>query len=212
MPILAVVTIATSAATVGFTSATISYDFDVDPAKRKIDSAFYGYIRDGGIARLISFSCLIVNSTLLLLLRSISAALVITVSNHLFWGYLGIDMFLYLLLKVARRDFYYWLPLYGVGGFMASLGMRVAAKLVSDYTGLVQVRQELRAPHTRSSEYSHPALLADTPLCPADAPLVRARRNVLVDVNVSGARYFLRGCGCVRKQRGGGKRVGKASC
>ena len=36
--------LAVSALTTGFSSATISYDFDTDPVKRKMSPGFYGYI------------------------------------------------------------------------------------------------------------------------------------------------------------------------
>ena len=37
-----------SAMTTGFSSASISFDFDVDPAARKHSPDFYGFIPDGG--------------------------------------------------------------------------------------------------------------------------------------------------------------------
>ena len=36
--------LAVSAVTTGFASATVSYDFDTDPERRKVASYFYGYI------------------------------------------------------------------------------------------------------------------------------------------------------------------------
>ena len=63
-----------SAMTTGFSSASISFDFDVDPALRKQSPDFYGYIPDDG-SRTVIFGCMILNSALLLLIQIFSAAL-----------------------------------------------------------------------------------------------------------------------------------------
>ena len=61
-----------------FASLTLypySYDYDTDPEKRKDVPDFYGYIPDEGIARPLLLVCMTLNSALLLLLRSFSAAM-----------------------------------------------------------------------------------------------------------------------------------------
>ena len=59
--------------------------------------------------------------------------------------YLAGDMALYLLQKVARGDFHYWVPIDGAFGLIVSLGARVVVKTITDFTGLVHFRgpQEL---------------------------------------------------------------------
>jgi hypothetical protein len=64
-----------SACTTGFTAATISFDFDVSPVNRHNDPTFYGYIPDSAGRRTAIFFCMIMNGALLLLLRSLSTAL-----------------------------------------------------------------------------------------------------------------------------------------
>jgi hypothetical protein len=71
-----------SACTTGFTAATISFDFDVNPQKRRDDPAFYGYIPDSAGKRTAIFFCMIMNGALLLLLRSLSTALLAMVDGR----------------------------------------------------------------------------------------------------------------------------------
>ena len=102
-----------SAMTTGFSSASMSFDKDVDPASRKYSPDFYGYIPDGN-SRTLIFGCMLLNSALLLLIRSFSAAVLMLVKKRYFMLFWAGDMALYLLQKVARRDFYYWIPVDGV--------------------------------------------------------------------------------------------------
>jgi len=110
--------------------------------KRKVSPDFYGYIPDEGIARTLLLVCMILNSALMLLVRSFSAAMLMLVKKRymiLLWT--G-DMALYLLQKVVRGDFHYWIPADGSVGLFMSLVMRVMVKTITDYTGLVQFRHD----------------------------------------------------------------------
>jgi len=111
----------------------------VDPQKRKEDPAFYGYIPDGG-SRTVIFGCMVLNSALLLLVRSLSAAMLMLVKKRYFAIYMAGDMALYLLQKVARGDFHYWVPIDGALGLFASSVLRVVTKTVADFTGVIQFR------------------------------------------------------------------------
>ena len=71
-----------SACTTGFTAATISFDFDVSPQRRRDEPAFYGYIPDSAGRRTAIFFCMIMNGALLLLLRSLSTALLLVVDGR----------------------------------------------------------------------------------------------------------------------------------
>ena len=71
-----------SACTTGFTAATISFDFDVAPQRRRDEPAFYGYIPDSAGGRTAIFLCMIMNGALLLLLRSLSTALLAMVNGR----------------------------------------------------------------------------------------------------------------------------------
>jgi hypothetical protein len=83
---------------------------------------------------------MVLNSMLLLLSRSFSAALLMLVDKKYYILYFTSDMGLYLLQKFARGDFHYWMPLEGGLGICISALMRVIVKVVADHTGLVQFR------------------------------------------------------------------------
>jgi len=82
------------------------------------------------------------NSALLLLVRVFSAAMLMLVNKWYLAIYLTGDMALYLLQKVARGDFHYWIPVDGVFGLFVSLLLRVAVKVTCDFTGVVQLRAD----------------------------------------------------------------------
>jgi hypothetical protein len=115
-------------------------DYDSDPEKRRKLPNFYGYLPDEGNKRTIMYVCMVLNSALLLLLRSIGAALLMLADTKIFVAYMAGDQLLYLLLKRVRGDFLHWLPIEGVGGLAASLIERVMVKTLTDFTGIIQFR------------------------------------------------------------------------
>jgi len=78
----AVTSVVISALTTGFSSGSVSYDYDTDPVKRKNMPDFYGYIPDEGIARPLLLVCMTLNSALLLLVRAFSAAMLLLVNKR----------------------------------------------------------------------------------------------------------------------------------
>ena len=136
----AVVSILISALSVGVSSATISFDFDVDPTQRKHSPTFYGYVPDSGFGRTAIFITMVLQSTGMLLIRSFSTVLLINVGS----GYIGYifaaEMGFYLLYKLVIRDAYYWMPIEGIAGVLLSFVMRFVVKIVTDYTGVIQFR------------------------------------------------------------------------
>jgi len=118
---------------------------DTDPAKRKQSPDFYGYIPDSSGKRMLLLICMTANSSLLLLMRSTSAALLLFVNKKLFFVISGVDLGIFLLYKVAREDFHYWLPVGGLMGWFFSFNSRIIVKTICDYTGLIHMRnpQEL---------------------------------------------------------------------
>jgi len=134
-----------SALTTGFSGATVSYDLDTDPSKRRHNPFFYGYVPDPPNERMGLFLCMIFNGAVMLLIRGLCVCMLISVNTTYFFWYLGCDYGSYLLLKIARHDFHYHLNIPGALGIVASVIARVAAKGISDYTGLLHMRasQEL---------------------------------------------------------------------
>ncbi|GMI26577.1 hypothetical protein TeGR_g12435, partial [Tetraparma gracilis] len=97
-----VLSIVVSAITTGMASASISYDFDSDPENRRKLPSFYGYLPDEGNARTTMYVCMVLNSALLLLLRSVGAALLMLADTKIFVAYMAGDHLLYLLQKLPR--------------------------------------------------------------------------------------------------------------
>jgi len=129
-----------SALTTGLASKNISWDFDVDPAARKKAPDFYGFIPNDSTKRIILKVCMVLNSALLLLVRSFSVAMLMLASKRYFVIYWAGDMALFLLLKVMGGDFHYWFPIDGAVGLLVSLLMRVLAKTIADFTGVIDFR------------------------------------------------------------------------
>ena len=108
--------------------------------KRKETPDFYGYIPDEGVARPLLLVCMTLNSALLLMMRSFSAAMLMLVKKRYLAAYMAGDMALYLLQKVVRGDFHYWMPIEGAFGLFMSLLARVLVKTITDFTGVIQFR------------------------------------------------------------------------
>jgi hypothetical protein len=150
--IMATGSILVSAAAAGFGTALLSYDLDVDPIRRRVTPDFYGAPRiltanylapltpspqlagaipDSNTGRLSMFVAMVANSTVVLLLRSFSAALLWKNDRVYLFGWVMGDMGLFLLVKVLQRDFMYWLnPGVGrKGHFVISIVSRFVFKV-----------------------------------------------------------------------------------
>jgi hypothetical protein len=125
-----------SALTTGYSSATLSYDYDTDPVKRKTEPDFYGYVPDEASSRTILLIVMTLNSSLLLVLRSFGAAMLIMAHTRVFAAYFVFDMVVYLLVKAAINDLHHWAS----DNIVVSILERICAKVISDYTGVVQLR------------------------------------------------------------------------
>ena len=135
-----VVSVLVSALTTGLASKNLSWNFDVDPVARNRDPEFYGFIPNDSTKRTILKVCMVLNSALLLLVRSFSAAMLMLAEKRYFFIYWVGDMALYFLLKAARGDFHTEMPVDGVFGLLASLVTRFMEKTLVDFTGVIQLR------------------------------------------------------------------------
>ena len=121
-------------------SAIITHDYDINARHRKDEPEFYGFIPDG-VPGAIVFACMVLNSALLLLARSASAALLMLVQPSLFLYYVLGDCAFFFLQKAARGDIRYFV---NADGWAATVGFdfvsQLIFKLIVDYTGLVQFR------------------------------------------------------------------------
>jgi len=133
----ALVSIGISCLTTGFASAMISFDMDVDAPHRKAQPKFYGYIPDEHGVRGHCFISMTLMSTLHNLSRCLGCALLAYSDPNKFILFIGGEIGLYLVFKILRQDFHFWihgLPLIG------SLFERTIAKVVADFTGCLHLR------------------------------------------------------------------------
>ena len=135
--IAALASLSISALTTGFVSASISFDWDVSPQKRLQNPQLYGYIPNNARTRAALFVVLMSISALMLLTRALVIALLALAS----WNgtaakiYIAADLCLYLLYKIIRGDFYYWVQCNGcLEEICVSIFGRVIVKVITDFT------------------------------------------------------------------------------
>lgn len=77
----------------------------------------------------------------MLLIRCLTIVLLGQVGAIYVFGFIAIDMFIFLLIKILRGDFWYWIP-FGGDTIQAMMSMlfRVIVKIVTDFTSLVHMR------------------------------------------------------------------------
>jgi hypothetical protein len=134
------VSLSVSALTTGYASATISYDFDTDPVKREQVPDFYGYVPANPTKRSIIFVSTTLFSAGMLVIRCMTIVVLGLLGGRWVSLYVGADMLLYLLVKVLRGDFWYWMSLGGNVEIVSSIVTRVLVKVVGDFTSIVQFR------------------------------------------------------------------------
>ena len=138
----ALVSIVVSALTTGFTSALISFDKDVDVEGRKNQPTFYGYIPDDHATRGKCFFLMTIMSALHNLSRSVGCALLAASSSGsvtLLYFIIG-EMTVYLLFKIGRHDFVYWVRIEGPLAFLLAFFNRILIKIIVDFSGCLQMR------------------------------------------------------------------------
>ena len=102
---------------------------------------FYGFIPDSGKDRLIMRGAMLLLASSQLLSRSMGYALIgASIGKRYVIFEIALEIFVYLLYKVMRRDFYYWMDVHGVTRFLISCIMRALVKITADFTCLLQLR------------------------------------------------------------------------
>jgi hypothetical protein len=134
------VSLSVSALTTGYASATISYDYDTDPVKREQVPDFYGYVPANPTKRSIIFVSMTLFSACMLVIRCMTIVVLGLLGGSWVSLYIGVDLILYLFVKVLRGDFWYWIPLGGNAEIVNSIMSRVLVKIVTDFTSIVQFR------------------------------------------------------------------------
>ena len=56
-------------------------------------------------------------------------------------AYVAADLGLFLFIKIARGDFYYWFPFEGWALFVVSFLVRIIIKVIVDFTSIGEIMQ-----------------------------------------------------------------------
>ena len=134
------VSVVVSALTTGYGGAVISYDFDTDPEKREQTPDFYGYVPSNPRKRSLVFVTMVLFGAGMLMIRCLTIVLLGMMGLRWALAYIGLDLGLYLGMKMFNGDFWYWVPLGGNAEVLLSIVARVVVKMVTDFTSIVQFR------------------------------------------------------------------------
>ena len=116
----------------GLTSAMMAYDVDTDKKQRQKNQKFFGYIKDG--RKGWTFLLMTLISTIHNLSRSLGYAILAVVDLNLALRFFVGEVGAFLLYKLLRRDFYFWVRLEGVLSVIVAFGVRTFVKIVTDFT------------------------------------------------------------------------------
>jgi hypothetical protein len=135
-----IISLLISALSTGYSSGTITWDFDTNIENRRDSPEFYGMIPDGVRGNVV-FLCMVLNSALLLLVRSLSYAFLMLVNPaYVLYYALGDTAFVF-LQKGARGDLKYFANVDGLAGLLLfDILIQFTMKTIVDFTGLVQFR------------------------------------------------------------------------
>ena len=136
----AIFSIIVSVFTASFTSAGMSFDWDVDKRQQERSPDFYGYLPNGAKNKVRMFLLLFVMAATQLFTKAFAFALCATSNTWLLIGFSVGELSLYLLYKIVTRDFLYWPTIYGPIGIFVAFLSRIGVKIVCDFTAVVQLR------------------------------------------------------------------------
>ena len=127
-----------SLASIGYSSTSISVDFDTDLKKRSNAPSFYGFMPDDH--RFLVMCFMVGLTTSHAAMKVIACALMMRLDGAKFACYAAGDMCMYFIYKILRGDLRYWVRLKGWFSMFASFGVRIVSKNITDFTLLVQFR------------------------------------------------------------------------
>ena len=136
-----VLSLALSLFTSAFISADISFSWDWAPKNRASAPEFYGFLPSRIGPLVLSLTLMLATGIFNLAIRTFFCIILYMKSGiALMYGILAVEMAAYMLLKSAREDMWYWVPIYGCAGMSKSVVARVLAKVVADWTACAQLR------------------------------------------------------------------------
>ncbi|GMI03055.1 hypothetical protein TrLO_g8892 [Triparma laevis f. longispina] len=135
-----VLSLASSVLSGSFISAAIAYEKDTSKEARSHSPQFYGYIPDALKPTIVVSLLMWVMSACQMSGKAFACALCAVQSRSMLLLFLFAEFFLFVLYKVVRRDYLYWIPLYGPAHYIMSTVVRVSVKFVVDFTGCLHFR------------------------------------------------------------------------
>jgi hypothetical protein len=139
----AILSVLVSAAATAFTSVMISYDWDTSPSQRALNNKnfkFYGFVPDGANERAACFAAMFLLTFAHTLARSFSCALLAIVNKTWLAMYVSGGVLVYCLYKLSRGDLRYSTNLSPAASVMTTFLMRLADKVIIDFTATAQFR------------------------------------------------------------------------
>ena len=124
----------------GFISAAISFEKDVNVFARKAFSDFYGFVPDNLYKKGSVLLVMTAMATIQLTLRCLGCALCYIESSMLVFQVLVADVSVFILYKVLRGEFLYWINVHGCASILLSAFQRIVIKLTTDFCLLMQSR------------------------------------------------------------------------
>ncbi|GMH93689.1 hypothetical protein TL16_g12697 [Triparma laevis f. inornata] len=126
--------------TASFTATGVSFDKDIDKHSRAHTPDFYGFVPDSAKKKVKVFMSMFLISACQLTAKALACALCAVESSITVAFYLLGEILLFFAYKLLRRDFNYWLPVYGMTGVVLSTLIRINTKTITDFTALMQFR------------------------------------------------------------------------
>ena len=119
----------------------MSFVKDIAEESRRKGKMFYGFVPLSG-GKLVVVKCsMYLLSFCQLMSKSIAIALLVQVGGgKLAFMVLAAETGFYLLFKVIRRDFRYWMPLPWAVSVTISVVQRIVMKIITDYTCMIHAR------------------------------------------------------------------------
>ncbi|GMH89802.1 hypothetical protein TrVE_jg6277 [Triparma verrucosa] len=140
-PFIMMLSVFLSASTIGYSTSLISYDKDIEPGGRRTQPWIYGYIDVSPLKRALAFVSMTSVSALQVFMKAIMIGLLGVAGKDLLFIYLGIEISIYLVWKVIRGDFRYFIPLENEGvSLLLSLLVRVVELIIFDFSAMVHLR------------------------------------------------------------------------
>ena len=130
-----------SAMVTSFHASRITYIKDINPEDRRTGKLFYGFVPLIGVPLWMMQVCMMLLSFSQLLAKCLVVAILNEIGgSSLAILVLGAEMVAFMMIKVIRRDFIWWLPLGPVLSVSISCLNRIIIKFISDFTGMIHLR------------------------------------------------------------------------